>query len=81
MSSPEDTSSNAAASSSRSFATGYADSTPAFERWRLSISRFTGLGLSDDEKTDLDRDTEQMKKINDWEKCEKWKNQMMERSE
>ncbi|WVW85615.1 mitochondrial inner membrane protease ATP23 [Kwoniella bestiolae CBS 10118] len=46
---------------------------PAFERWRLSLSNFTGLGLSDEEK-------ERRVLERDWDKCEKYKRDLMSNS-
>ena len=67
----------------RSFtASSPSEESPAgFERWRSSLAQFTGLGLSDNEKAARDERLAQKKLEKDWDQCEKWKRQLMERSE
>lgn len=52
-----------------------------FERWRQSLARFTGMGLSDEERAERAKHNEQVKLATDWDRCEKWKAELMERSE
>lgn len=52
-----------------------------FERWRQSLARFTGMGLSDEERAERAKYDEQVKLATDWDRCEKWKSELMTRSE
>lgn len=52
-----------------------------FERWRQSLARFTGMGLSEEEKAERAKMDELHKLANDWDRCEKWKAELMTRSE
>lgn len=56
------------------------NTTPAFERWRASLSEFTGLGLNEEEKADRERRKEEGNLERDWDRCEKWKSDLMTRS-
>lgn len=59
-----------------------AEEVPAgFERWRQSLARFTGMGLSDEERAERAKYDEQVKLATDWDRCEKWKAELMTRSE
>ncbi|EJT47351.1 hypothetical protein A1Q1_03822 [Trichosporon asahii var. asahii CBS 2479] len=51
-----------------------------FERWRQSLARFTGMGLSDEERAERAKYDEQVKLATDWDRCEKWKSELMTRS-
>ena len=57
-----------------------ADSTRGFERWRRSISHFTGLGLSEDEQAERSRVRQEAKLDLDYARCEQWKEKMMTQS-
>jgi inner membrane protease ATP23 len=57
------------------------ESSAAFDRWRSSLSQFTGLGLTDDEKVERDRLKENGVLERDWDRCEKWKKDLMTNSE
>lgn len=61
--------------------TGTPESVPGFESWRRSLAQFTGLGLSDEDRILRNQDEERRKNERDWDKCEKWKKDMMTRSE
>jgi inner membrane protease ATP23 len=55
--------------------------TPAgFDRWRSSLAQFTGLGLTPDEKVERERRLEGQSLERDWNRCEKWKKDLMEGS-
>ena len=53
---------------------------PGFERWRRSISQFTGLGLSEDEQVERARVRQEAKMDLDYARCEQWKEKMMTQS-
>ncbi|CAK9784173.1 unnamed protein product [Cutaneotrichosporon oleaginosum] len=55
-------------------------SVPGFESWRRSLAHLTGLGLSDDERLLRDKEEERRRLEKDWDKCERWKKEMMTRS-
>lgn len=58
-----------------------ADVPAGFDRWRQSLASFTGLGLSDAERAARAQQDEQGKLASDWDRCEKWKAELMTRSE
>jgi len=53
---------------------------PAFERWRRSLSLWTGMGLNEDEQAERAKVREEGRLDRDWARCEKWKKSIMERS-
>lgn len=53
----------------------------AFERWRLSLARSTGLGLTDQEKDEWNKIKVQRQLEGDWDRCESMKKKIMEQSE
>ncbi|KAK8854784.1 mitochondrial inner membrane protease ATP23 [Kwoniella newhampshirensis] len=63
--------------SSSSSSTDSSPSSPAFEKWRSGLSMFTGLGLNEDQKVERERLKEDGKLEKDWDKCEKWKSELM----
>jgi inner membrane protease ATP23 len=54
---------------------------PTLERWRSRFAEVTGLGLSEAQKAERSQREEQAKLERDWEKCQKWKEELMTRSE
>jgi inner membrane protease ATP23 len=62
-------------------ATPAPESVPGFESWRRSLAQFTGLGLSDEDRLLRDKEEERRRLEKDWDKCERWKKEMMTRSE
>ncbi len=52
----------------------------AFERWRTSLTQWTGLGLTEDELAERAKRQGEVKLEKDWNRCEKWKAQLLERS-
>ncbi|WWC63304.1 mitochondrial inner membrane protease ATP23 [Kwoniella dejecticola CBS 10117] len=52
----------------------------AFERWRMSLSNFTGLGLTPEQKIQREEEKERSVLERDWNKCEKWKRTLMTNS-
>ncbi|WRT68406.1 mitochondrial inner membrane protease ATP23 [Kwoniella shivajii] len=59
---------------------GASEPTTAFEKWRISLSEFTGLGLTEDQKAHRDSLREQGKLEKDWDKCEGFKTDLMTNS-
>ncbi|GFZ49565.1 Mitochondrial inner membrane protease ATP23 [Saitozyma sp. JCM 24511] len=53
---------------------------PTFERWRSRFAEVTGLGLSEAQKAERTQREEQAKLERDWERCQKWKEELMTRS-
>jgi inner membrane protease ATP23 len=51
-----------------------------FEKWRTSLSQFTGLGLTDDQKAERESMKENQTLAKDWDRCEKWKKDLLEGS-
>lgn len=51
-----------------------------FESWRTSLAQFTGLGLSEEQQAERARRGENDKLAKDWDRCEKWKKDLLERS-
>ena len=51
-----------------------------FEKWRSNLSQFTGLGLTDEQKAERDSLKENETLAKDWDRCEKWKKELLERS-
>jgi hypothetical protein len=51
-----------------------------FEKWRSSLSQFTGLGLTDEQRADREADKANGVLARDWDRCEKWKKELLERS-
>lgn len=74
-------SSASAASASAQATSPAAETVPGFESWRRSLAQFTGMGLSDQDKILRDQEEERRKNERDWDKCERWKKEMMTRSE
>nr|XP_031859963.1 mitochondrial inner membrane protease ATP23 [Kwoniella shandongensis]KAA5527035.1 mitochondrial inner membrane protease ATP23 [Kwoniella shandongensis] len=71
-------SSSASSSTLPPTSTESTDSTsPGFEKWRSGLSMFTGLGLSEEQKVERERLKENGKLEKDWDKCEKWKSELM----
>ncbi|KAK4689003.1 hypothetical protein P7C73_g1106, partial [Tremellales sp. Uapishka_1] len=54
--------------------------TTSFERWRKSLSQFTGLGLSPAETEERERRKGDETLERDWDRCEKWKKDLMSNS-
>lgn len=53
----------------------------AFSRWRDSVADLTGLGLSDNQKSEAAKaEAERQKMANDWDRCEEWKQKLMTQS-
>ncbi|KAL7422777.1 Mitochondrial inner membrane protease atp23 [Cryptotrichosporon argae] len=59
------------------FTTNASEPSPAFERWRTSLARLTGLGLTDAERAEHERIRELQKLEKDWDRCEGWKKELM----
>jgi hypothetical protein len=51
-----------------------------FEKWRTSLSQFTGLGLTDEQRVEREADKANGVLARDWDRCEKWKKELLERS-
>lgn len=68
------------ASTSAHAASSPSDPPPAFERWRKSISHFTGLGLSEEEQAQRTQQQDDSVIERDFNRCEKWKASLMESS-
>lgn len=51
-----------------------------FEKWRTSLTQFTGLGLTDEQKAERESMKENQTLAKDWDRCEKWKKDLLERS-
>jgi len=51
-----------------------------FEKWRSSLSQFTGLGLTDEQRVEREADKANGVLARDWDRCEKWKKELLERS-
>jgi hypothetical protein len=51
-----------------------------FEKWRTNLSQFTGLGLTDEQKAERELSRENQTLAKDWDRCEKWKKELLERS-
>jgi hypothetical protein len=51
-----------------------------FEKWRTNLSQFTGLGLTDEQKAERELSKENQTLAKDWDRCEKWKKELLERS-
>lgn len=51
-----------------------------FESWRTSLAMFTGMGLTDEQRAERERAKENDTLARDWDRCEKWKKDMLERS-
>ncbi|QRV79939.1 peptidase family M76 protein [Ceratobasidium sp. AG-Ba] len=49
----------------------------AFERWRTSLSHFTGLGLSEEEQAKRDKLKGLELEESQWRRCEAWKSELM----
>ena len=52
-----------------------------FESWRTSLAQFTGLGLTDEQRAERELAKENGTLAKDWDRCEKWKKDLIERSE
>jgi hypothetical protein len=52
-----------------------------FESWRTNLAMFTGLGLTDEQRAERDRAKENETLAKDWDRCEKWKKDLLERSQ
>jgi inner membrane protease ATP23 len=52
-----------------------------FEKWRTSLAQFTGMGLTDDQKAEREAAKENETLAKDWDRCEKWKKELLEGSE
>lgn len=52
-----------------------------FESWRTSLAQFTGLGLTDDQRAEREVAKENGTLAKDWDRCEKWKKDLLERSQ
>jgi inner membrane protease ATP23 len=48
-----------------------------FNRWRSSLAQFTGLGLSDEEKQIREEAKANDTLVKDWDRCEKYKRELM----
>ncbi|ORY35582.1 peptidase M76 family-domain-containing protein [Naematelia encephala] len=57
-----------------------AEATPAFERWRSSLAKFTGLGLNQEEKAERDRIRAERLESRQYATCEKWKSELVQSS-
>lgn len=51
-----------------------------FEKWRSNLSQFTGLGLTDEQKAERNSLKENETLAKDWDRCETWKKDLLERS-
>lgn len=51
-----------------------------FEKWRTSLSQFTGLGLTDEQREQREADKANGVLARDWDRCEKWKKELLEGS-
>lgn len=51
-----------------------------FEKWRSNLSQFTGLGLTEEQKAERNSLKENETLAKDWDRCEKWKKELLERS-
>jgi hypothetical protein len=51
-----------------------------FDKWRSSLSQFTGLGLTDEQRAEREADKANGVLARDWDRCEKWKKELLERS-
>jgi hypothetical protein len=47
----------------------------------MSLAQFTGLGLTDEQRAERDIQKENGTLAKDWDRCEKWKKDLIERSE
>jgi inner membrane protease ATP23 len=73
-----DSTSEAGPSTPRIVASAPTEEIPVgFERWRKSLSEFTGLGLSDDEKARLSEVAASKREEKEFTQCEKWKKALM----
>ncbi|KAG9086446.1 Mitochondrial inner membrane protease atp23 [Ceratobasidium sp. UAMH 11750] len=52
----------------------------AFERWRTSLTHFTGLGLSEEDKAKRDKLKGLELEESQWRRCETWKSDLMKNS-
>ncbi|KAG8711732.1 Mitochondrial inner membrane protease atp23 [Ceratobasidium sp. 395] len=52
----------------------------AFERWRTSLTRFTGLGLSEEDKAQQEKLKGLELEESQWRRCEAWKSDLMKNS-
>ena len=51
-----------------------------FEKWRSSLSQFTGLGLTEEQLAERESSKANGVLARDWDRCEKWKKELLERS-